>query len=252
LVGICVGKKFPFKALHSILSRKWVKAGTFSIHMAENDIYVFKCATKEVRDWILDNGPCDVWGAHLALRLWERHTPPQQCSFSKVPVWAKLVNIPLEFWTPCGLSHLASVLGKPMHMDSATGHRQIINFTRVYVEMEAFSKFPGYIWARRANGRVVDVKVEYSWRPVVCDHCWVFNHSTRACPVQAYKDQVSAKMREKERNVSNVVSETEGWVTKRSKGKEKVHRSIPLRMPPQVPLVMVILNQLKCRPLRLP
>ncbi|GAV84816.1 DUF4283 domain-containing protein, partial [Cephalotus follicularis] len=136
LVGICVWKKVPFKALLSVLSRKWVKAGTFSIHTAENGIYVFKCASREVRDWILDNGPWDVWGAHLALRLWERDTPPQQCSFSKVPVWVKLVNISLEYWTPYGLSHLVSVLGKPMHMDYATGNRQIINFARVCVEME--------------------------------------------------------------------------------------------------------------------
>ncbi|GAV83478.1 hypothetical protein CFOL_v3_26925, partial [Cephalotus follicularis] len=60
LVGICVGKKVPFKALLSVLSKKWVKAGIFSIHMAENDIYVFKGASREVWDWILDNGPWDV------------------------------------------------------------------------------------------------------------------------------------------------------------------------------------------------
>ncbi|GAV75835.1 DUF4283 domain-containing protein [Cephalotus follicularis] len=224
LFGICVGKKVPFKALLLVLSRKWVKAGTFSIHTVENGIYVFKYASKEVRDWILDNGPWDVWGAHLALRLWERDTLPRQCSFSKVPVWVKLVNILLEFWTPCGLSHLARVLGKPMHIDAATRNRQIINFARVYVEMEAVSKFLGYIRARRADGRVVDVKVEYCWKPVVCDLCRVSDHSTRACPVQAYKDQVSAKMKEKERNVSNVALEAEGWVTRRIKGKEKVHR----------------------------
>ncbi|GAV80731.1 DUF4283 domain-containing protein, partial [Cephalotus follicularis] len=118
------------------LSRKWVKAGTFSIHTPENDIYVFKCASREVRDWILQNGPWDVWGGHLALRLWERDTPPQQCSFSKVPVWVKLVNIPLEFWMPCGLSHLESVLGKPMHIDTAIENRKITNFARVCVHME--------------------------------------------------------------------------------------------------------------------
>ncbi|GAV89296.1 DUF4283 domain-containing protein, partial [Cephalotus follicularis] len=184
LVGICVGKKVPFKALNEVLTRRWVKAGTFSIHMEENDIYVFKCASREARDWILDNGPWDVWGDHLALRLWERDMPPQQCSFSKVLVWVKLANIPLEFWTPCGLSDLVSVLGKPMQMDTATGNRHIINIVRVCVEMEATSKLPTYIRNRRTNGMVMDVKAEYSWKPVVCDHCKVLDHSTRACLIQ--------------------------------------------------------------------
>ncbi|GAV77738.1 DUF4283 domain-containing protein, partial [Cephalotus follicularis] len=171
---------------------------------------------------ILDNGPWDVWGAHLALRLWERDTPPRQCSFTKVHVWVKLMNIPLELWTPSRLSHLASVLGKPMHMDSATGSRQIIHFARVCVEVEASNKFPSYIWARRSNGVVVDVKVEYSWKLVVCDHCKVFDHSTRAYPIQANTDQVSASSREKSKDVIVGVGETEGWVTRRSKGKEKM------------------------------
>ncbi|GAV77379.1 hypothetical protein CFOL_v3_20850 [Cephalotus follicularis] len=109
-----------------------------------------------------------------------------------------------------------------MHMDTATKNRQIINFARVCVEIEATSKFLGFIWARRANGVVVDVKVEYSWKPTVCDHCMVFYHSNRACLIQAYNEQVSAKMRENGKNYSNV-SEAEGWVTRRSKGKEKVH-----------------------------
>ncbi|GAV74822.1 DUF4283 domain-containing protein, partial [Cephalotus follicularis] len=214
LVGICVGKKVLFKALHSVLSRKWAKARTFSIHTEENGIYVFKCASREVRDWILDNGPWDV-------------------SFSKVPVWVKLVNIPLEFWTPCGLSHHASVLGKPMHMDTAIGNRQIINFVRVCMEMEAINMFQGYIRDRRADDRVVDVKVEYSWKPMVCDHCMVFYHSTWACPVLAYTEHVCAKLKEKERNVGNVVPEAEGWVTKKSKGKEKVHlEHSPMEAPP--------------------
>ncbi|GAV72222.1 DUF4283 domain-containing protein [Cephalotus follicularis] len=201
--------------------------------MAKNGIYVFKCASWEVRSWILDNGPWDVCGAHLALRLWERNTPPRQCSFTKFPVWVKLMNIPLEFWTPSGLSHLASVLGKPMHMDSATGSRQIINFARVCVEIEASNKFLGYIRARRSNGVVVDVKVEYSWKSVVCDYCKVFDHSTRVCHIQAYKDQVSSSAREKAKDVSAStrekakdvivgVGETKRWVTRRSKGQEKL------------------------------
>ncbi|GAV82578.1 DUF4283 domain-containing protein [Cephalotus follicularis] len=162
LVGICVGKMVLFKALQIVLNRKWAKAGSFSIHTVEHGIYVFRCASWEVRNWILDNGPWDVWGAHLALRFWERDKPSRQCSFTKVPMWVKLMNILLEFWMPSGLSHLASVLGNPMHIDSAIGSQKIINFARVCVEIEASKKFPAYIRARRSNGAVVDVKVEYS------------------------------------------------------------------------------------------
>ncbi|GAV71326.1 DUF4283 domain-containing protein [Cephalotus follicularis] len=69
LVGFFVGKKIPFRSLQSVLNKKWSATGKFSIHTAENGIFIFKCESELVRNWILDNGPWDVWGVHLALRL---------------------------------------------------------------------------------------------------------------------------------------------------------------------------------------
>ncbi|GAV63044.1 DUF4283 domain-containing protein [Cephalotus follicularis] len=136
-----------------------------------------------VRDWILDNGPCDVWGIHLALRLWEREMPLMQCSFTKVPVWVKLMNISMEYWTPEHLSRLASVFGNPLQMGAATESKQKINFARLCVEIPAASKSPIIIRSKRNNGNFLDVKVEYCWKPVVCEHCKVFYHNTWLCPV---------------------------------------------------------------------
>ncbi|GAV92450.1 Exo_endo_phos domain-containing protein/DUF4283 domain-containing protein [Cephalotus follicularis] len=109
--------------------------------------------------------------------------PPLQCSFTKVPVWVKLMNIPMEYWTPAGLSQMSSVLGNPLYMDAATKSKQKINFARICVEMSASSKFPVNIRTKRNSGAFMDVKVEYCWKPVVCEQCRVFDHSTRLCLV---------------------------------------------------------------------
>ncbi|GAV89258.1 hypothetical protein CFOL_v3_32676 [Cephalotus follicularis] len=93
------------------------------------------------------------------------------------------MNIMMEYWNPRGLSRLASVLGNPLHMVASTESKQNINFARLFVEMLAASKFLVIIRAKRNNGNFVDVKVEYCWKLVVCEHCKVFDHSTRMCPV---------------------------------------------------------------------
>ncbi|GAV86430.1 hypothetical protein CFOL_v3_29861 [Cephalotus follicularis] len=93
------------------------------------------------------------------------------------------MNILMEYWTLVGLSRLASVLGNPLHMDAATESKQKINFARLCVEMPAASKFPIIIRAKRNNVTFVDVKVGYCWKPVVCEHCKVFDHSTQLCLV---------------------------------------------------------------------
>ncbi|GAV79554.1 DUF4283 domain-containing protein/zf-CCHC_4 domain-containing protein [Cephalotus follicularis] len=184
LVGFFVGKKIPFRSLFAVLNKKWSSVGKFTIHTAENGIFIFKYESEAARDWILNNGPWDVWGVHLALRLWERDLPPISSGFAKIPVWVKLMNIPMEYWTVQGLSRLASVLGSPLHMDPATEGKQLISFARICVEMKADKEFPAVIKTRRSNGEVVEVKVEYSWRPPVCDRCKVFDHSTRVCPLK--------------------------------------------------------------------
>ncbi|GAV62768.1 DUF4283 domain-containing protein [Cephalotus follicularis] len=152
LVGYFVGKKILFWSLQSVLNKNWSAAGKSSIHTAENGIFVFKCESIEVRNWILGNGPWDVWRVHLALRLWERDMPPICSAFTKIPVWVKLLNIPMECWTPRGLSHLASVLGTPLHMDLVTEAKQTISFARLCVEMYTDRGFPDVI---KSRGRVV-------------------------------------------------------------------------------------------------
>ncbi|GAV74915.1 DUF4283 domain-containing protein [Cephalotus follicularis] len=214
LVGFFVGKKIPFRSLLTVLNKKWSSVGKFSIHTVENGIFIFKYESEAARDWILNNGPWDVWGVHLALRLWERDLPPISSGFAKIPVWVKLMNIPMEYWTVKGLSRLASVLGSPLHMDPATESKQLISFARICVEMKADKEFPAVIKTRRSNGEIVEVKVEYSWRPPVCDRCKVFDHSTRACPVKP-------GLRPEEQG-ERAAPYLEGWVEVKGKGKEKM------------------------------
>ncbi|GAV92700.1 DUF4283 domain-containing protein [Cephalotus follicularis] len=214
LVGFFVGKKIPFRSLNAVLIKKWSSVGKFSIHTADNGIFIFKYESEAARDWILNNGPWDVWGVHLALRLWERDLPPISSGFTKVPVWVNLMNIPMEYWTVQGLSRIASVLGTPLHMDPSTEGKQMISFARICVEMKADKEFPGLIKTRRTNGAFAEVKVEYSWRPPVCDRCKVFDHSSRVCPL---KPGLRAEVQGE-----RAAPDPEGWVEVKGKGKEKM------------------------------
>ncbi|GAV72801.1 Exo_endo_phos domain-containing protein/DUF4283 domain-containing protein, partial [Cephalotus follicularis] len=223
LVGFFVGKKIPFRSLLAVLNKKWSSVGKFTIHTADNGIFIFKFESEAARDWILNNGPWDVWGVHLALRLWERDMPPICSGFDKIPVWVKLMNIPMEYWTVQGLSRLASVLGTPLHMDPATEGKQLISFARICVEMKADKEFPVAIKTRRTNGDIAEVKVEYSWRPPVCERCKVFDHSTRICPLKpGPRAEVQGE---------RPAPDPEGWVEVKGKGKEKMAAEVTPGVP---------------------
>ncbi|GAV93098.1 DUF4283 domain-containing protein/zf-CCHC_4 domain-containing protein, partial [Cephalotus follicularis] len=182
IVAYLVGKKLPGKRVKETLEKKWGSVGQFSVHMAGNGIFMIKFENAQARDWVLDNGPWDVWGYHLALRQWKKDMSLELGVCKSMPIWVRLRNVPVPYWNKMGLSYIASVLGKPLHMDANTTHRHALMFARVCVEMPASSSFPDSITLELEDGSTIQVGVEYPWKPPACTLCKVFDHSNRTCP----------------------------------------------------------------------
>ncbi|GAV61151.1 DUF4283 domain-containing protein, partial [Cephalotus follicularis] len=188
LVGYFVGKQIPFKAVKEQLEKKWKKWGGVSVITGDNGTFLFKFDNSTARDLVLSNGPWEVWGAYLVLRQWEEGMSLSKDSFSSIPVWVKLYNIPAELWTKPSLSYIASALGVPLCMDAATTTSNHLSFARVCIEMKASSCFPTSYKVRRRNGTMIDVMVQYSWKPLASSVCRVFDHSSKQCHLAAKKD----------------------------------------------------------------
>ncbi|GAV72624.1 DUF4283 domain-containing protein/zf-CCHC_4 domain-containing protein [Cephalotus follicularis] len=182
IVAFLVGKKLPGKNVKQILERKWGRVGSLTIHLAGNGVFLIRFENLQARDWVLDNGPWDVWGYHLAVRPWCKGMSLTLWECKSMPVWVKLRGVPIQFWNKVGLSYIASVLGKPLHMDTPTMNRFALLFVRVCVDMKATSSFPECITLELEDGSTTSIEVEYPWRPAACTLCKVFDHSNRSCP----------------------------------------------------------------------
>ncbi|GAV64176.1 DUF4283 domain-containing protein/zf-CCHC_4 domain-containing protein [Cephalotus follicularis] len=136
----------------------------------------------QARDWVMDNGPWDIWGYHLAIRKWSKGMSLTLEDCKSIPVWVKSSKVPVQYWTKLGLSYIASVLGKPLHMDVSTTNRHALAFARLYVDMATTSTFPDNIILELEYGNTTTIGVEYPWRPASCTLCKVFDHSNKTCP----------------------------------------------------------------------
>ncbi|GAV83566.1 DUF4283 domain-containing protein [Cephalotus follicularis] len=188
LVGYFVGKRIPFKVVKEQLEKKWRKWGAVQVVTADNGNFLFKFDNNTSCDQVLSNGPWEVWGAYLALKRWEEGMSLCKDSFTSIPVWVKLANVPSELWTRPGLSYVASALGVPLCMDAATSAGNRLSFARVCVEMKASSSFPNSFKVRRRNGTLSEVMVQYVWKPSVCSVCRVFDHSSKQCHLVERKE----------------------------------------------------------------
>ena len=102
---------------------------------------------------------------------------------TSLPIWVKFYNIPLEYWTNTCLGYIASVVGKPLHMDSLTEYRTRLSFARICIEVDLSSKFPKTARLNLGNGKYTTIKIEYPWVPHNCSHCQVFGHKISQCPI---------------------------------------------------------------------
>ncbi|GJW92197.1 retrovirus-related pol polyprotein from transposon TNT 1-94 [Tanacetum coccineum] len=161
------------------------------IDIHKNGQYVFKFKDCDGLNVVLEKGPWMVKSKPLFVTKWNAKMGMEKLEPKCLPVWVKLVNVPLEAWTVEGISAIASSLGKPMMMDTNTAtmcHKRIGNFkfARVLMEMVAEKEFKKeiVIQYRDKNNNVKgnkSVKVLYDWKPPACAHCKVFGHETKQC-----------------------------------------------------------------------
>ncbi|GAV85683.1 DUF4283 domain-containing protein [Cephalotus follicularis] len=72
LVAFLVGKKLPTPKVREVLLRKWGQVGAFSFHTVSNGVFLIKFDNGQARYWVMENGPWDIWGYHIALRKWTK------------------------------------------------------------------------------------------------------------------------------------------------------------------------------------
>ncbi|GAV61530.1 DUF4283 domain-containing protein/zf-CCHC_4 domain-containing protein [Cephalotus follicularis] len=143
-----------------------------------------------------------------------------------IPVWVKLSKVPVQYWTKLGLSYIASVLGKPLHMDVSTTYRHASDFAQVCVDMAATSTFPNNIILELEDGNTTNIGVEYPWRPASCTLCKVFDHSNKTCPRAVLREWLPKPVVMAQRKPDDV----EGWITVKRKGNPTEQVLVPAQL----------------------
>ena len=137
---------------------------------------------------VFEVGPWLFSGRPLILKNWHPELTLSKEDHSSIPLWIKIFNVPLQFWTDEGLSHISSAVGRPIHVDSLTSSKRRLNFARICVEVSANSQLiDSFDLEMEINGNIekVEISVEYQWRPKTCHSCKIFGHSDSTCPKMA-------------------------------------------------------------------
>nr|GEY91240.1 zinc knuckle CX2CX4HX4C [Tanacetum cinerariifolium] len=123
MCGHFVGYKMNVHESRYHIRRMWSKWGIDDIDMKADGMCMVKFKNEEGMKKVLDSGTWLVNNKPLVVRKWDPAFGMEMVEQTKVPIWARLVNVPMEAWSAEGISALASSLGKPLIMDNMTAKR---------------------------------------------------------------------------------------------------------------------------------
>ncbi|GKC11853.1 RNA-directed DNA polymerase, eukaryota, reverse transcriptase zinc-binding domain protein [Tanacetum coccineum] len=119
----------------------WNRFGLRDV-IAENEIFFFKFQDEEGIKEVINNGPWMVNNKPMYVQKWCIDMCLDKVEPKKLPVWVKMLKMPMEAWSVKGISALASSLGKLIIMDEVTTRMCVtsvrrIGFARVLIEIDA-------------------------------------------------------------------------------------------------------------------
>ena len=165
LVGLFVGQKLPYPVVNSIAKRIWSSYGLSEVLSSDNGFFIFNFDSVDHATNVLERAPWHMANKPLVLKHGQPNMQFLKDDLARVPVWVRLYNVPLEYWTITGLSCVASAIGVPLHADHTTLLRKRLSYARVCIEIDASKML---------------VK-EYEWIPSKCSNCNIFGHTTALC-----------------------------------------------------------------------
>ncbi|KAK1257342.1 hypothetical protein QJS04_geneDACA022597 [Acorus gramineus] len=192
LVGYIIGKCPYYKLFLDFLYRIWNPKGSLEVLMREDGFFIAKFSNEEDLMNAMEGGPWLMAGHSIVLRRWSRGMRMEMEGLETTPIWIRFPALPVHMWGTRLISKLASAIGKPLYMDTATANRSRITFARVCIEISAHSDLLDSILYRE-EGIWKDILVEYEWKPSPCPACSTFGHSSAQCVVTPTQVYVASK-----------------------------------------------------------
>ncbi|XP_023762213.1 uncharacterized protein LOC111910619 [Lactuca sativa] len=171
----------------------WKTYGLKDIMVNDEGFFFFKFDSKEGMMNVLEGGPWLINNVPMFVQRWRPGLVLSKPQINSIPVWVKVFNVPLEYWNSKGVTLIANEIGKPIAMDKIT--QKMCNehwgrpaFMRFLVEMSAESEWMkelSVVSIDFGTGEKVESKcrVEYAWRPDICNHCKIYGHKNSNCGI---------------------------------------------------------------------
>jgi hypothetical protein len=166
--------------------REWVNKTWSSGHelfFCSKGFFIVNFSTEADCQCVLEKGPW-FWGrSGLSMQRWFPDFNPLTMTAMTTPVWVRLPNLPLHFYTPAFLPTLGNVLGRFIKIDTDRITKGFITFACICVEIDLSQGLPDRILIDWTEDDPYTQMVDYENTAFRCRSCQQTGHLQATCPL---------------------------------------------------------------------
>jgi hypothetical protein len=145
--------------------------------------FIVNFSTEAECQRVLEQGPW-FWGrSGLSMQRWFPDFNPLTMTAMTTPVWVRLPNLPLHFYSPSFLPTLGNALGRFIKIDTDRITKGFITFARICVEIDLSQGLPDRILIDWDEGDPFTQMVDYENTAFRCRSCQQTGHLQATCPL---------------------------------------------------------------------
>ncbi|KAK4736499.1 hypothetical protein R3W88_000196 [Solanum pinnatisectum] len=151
--------------MDGFFKRIWKGKGVNKVAQVNKGVFLVRFQSKEERDKVVEEGVIMFDRKPVVIRPWKADIDVTKEKVDKVPIWIRLVGL-----------DIAGLVGIPLRADKATTNRERMTYARLLMEIPLNQEYPTCIMFENENGNIVEQRVEYEWKPVLCTKCKNFGY----------------------------------------------------------------------------
>ncbi|XP_031126652.1 uncharacterized protein LOC116028935 [Ipomoea triloba] len=172
-----LGKNIHLNVLNQRLPTMWNLQGKMNLIDIGYGCFVAGFDSKIDYLHVLLDGPWKLFDNYLVTQRWEPEFRPRTAKLSKMAVWVRLPDLPMEYFRDDTIRAILENVGKPLKLDRTTAVAAKGRFARAAVEVDLNKPLVSEVLVMNYAQLV-----EYEGLHVICFNCGVVGHREQACP----------------------------------------------------------------------
>ncbi|GJX17683.1 zinc knuckle CX2CX4HX4C containing protein [Tanacetum coccineum] len=112
LYGYFIGKRMAFPVVEYYARNNWAKHGLKRIMMNSKGFFFFKFDSRAGLEAALEGGPWLIRKSPIILKKWSMDTRLLKEELTRIPIWVKLHDVPIQVFEEDGISLIATFIGR--------------------------------------------------------------------------------------------------------------------------------------------